>query len=117
MLRAMRIACTMLAVFACTAQAGTITVTDDSTVAPGSSTCTLAQAIAVANGTNGVIAAPIGSITTNTGTCAGEGPGPNTIVFASTVSATQTFTAADNWWYGPNALPPIASDITIDGGT
>jgi hypothetical protein len=26
-----------------------------------------------------------------------------------------TFTAADNWWYGPNALPPIASNIVING--
>ncbi|HZW51032.1 MAG TPA: hypothetical protein VFF05_04170, partial [Rudaea sp.] len=115
--RMMRFASAILAIFACTAQAGTITVTDDSNVAPGSSTCTLAQAIAVANGTNGVIAAPIGSITTNTGTCAGEGPGPNTIVFGTGVAATQVFSAADNYWYGPNALPPIASDITIDGGT
>ncbi|MFB2894946.1 DUF4347 domain-containing protein, partial [Aerosakkonemataceae cyanobacterium BLCC-F50] len=24
-------------------------------------------------------------------------------------------TAVDNWWYGPNGLPAIASDITIDG--
>ena len=24
-------------------------------------------------------------------------------------------TAANNNWYGPNALPPIASDITIEG--
>ena len=23
--------------------------------------------------------------------------------------------AVDNWWYGPNGLPPIASDITIEG--
>lgn len=58
------------------AQAGTITVTDDSTVAPGSATCTLAQAIAVANGTNGVTAAAIGSATTSTGSCTGADPGP-----------------------------------------
>jgi hypothetical protein len=24
-------------------------------------------------------------------------------------------TAVDNWWYGPNGLPAIASDITIEG--
>ena len=23
--------------------------------------------------------------------------------------------APDNYWYGPNGLPPIASDITIEG--
>jgi len=28
---------------------------------------------------------------------------------------TYTFTTADNWWYGPNALPPIASNIVING--
>src|SRR4051794_16729820 len=26
-----------------------------------------------------------------------------------------TLTAADNRWYGPNGLPPIASDVTIEG--
>ena len=26
-----------------------------------------------------------------------------------------TLTAVNNYWYGPNGLPPIASDITIDG--
>jgi hypothetical protein len=26
-----------------------------------------------------------------------------------------TLTSIDNFWYGPNALPPIASDITIEG--
>jgi hypothetical protein len=28
---------------------------------------------------------------------------------------TYTLTAVDNNWYGPNGLPPIASDITIEG--
>ncbi|MDN5925317.1 MAG: hypothetical protein L0H70_10020, partial [Xanthomonadales bacterium] len=28
---------------------------------------------------------------------------------------TYTFIAADNFWYGPNALPPIASNIVIHG--
>ena len=32
-----------------------------------------------------------------------------------TAGCTYTFTAADNYWYGPNALPPIASAITIEG--
>lgn len=30
-------------------------------------------------------------------------------------ACTYTFTTVDNAWYGPNALPPIASDITIEG--
>ena len=40
-------------------------------------------------------------------------PGLDTILLAT--NAVYTFTNADNWWYGPNALPPIASDITIEG--
>ncbi|MDQ1501096.1 MAG: hypothetical protein QOI86_4436, partial [Actinomycetota bacterium] len=28
---------------------------------------------------------------------------------------TYTLTTPDNYWYGPNGLPPIASDITIEG--
>src|SRR5207248_949460 len=28
---------------------------------------------------------------------------------------TYELAAADNYWYGPNGLPPIASDITIEG--
>ena len=28
---------------------------------------------------------------------------------------TYTLTAVDNYWYGPNGLPPIASEITIEG--
>ncbi len=31
-------------------------------------------------------------------------------------SCVYDFTSVDNYWYGPNALPPITSDITIDGG-
>ncbi len=30
-------------------------------------------------------------------------------------SSTYSFTAADNYWYGPNALPAISSTITIQG--
>src|SRR5208283_322947 len=26
-----------------------------------------------------------------------------------------SFSNVDNYWYGPNALPPIAADITIEG--
>jgi hypothetical protein len=28
---------------------------------------------------------------------------------------TYTFTSVDNYWYGPNALPPITSNLTING--
>jgi len=39
-------------------------------------------------------------------------PGADTIVLAG---GTYTFSAADNWEFGPNALPIITSNITIDG--
>ena len=39
--------------------------------------------------------------------------GTNTIVLGS--GQTYDFTTADNNWYGPDALPPIESDITIVG--
>ena len=32
-----------------------------------------------------------------------------------TAGCTYSFSAANNYWYGPNALPAIASDITIEG--
>lgn len=70
------------------------------------------------------------------GNCPGATPGPNTIVFAPALAgATLTYSTADfipggtyapvssndanhadNYWYSSNALPPIASDIRIDGG-
>ncbi|MDG3008348.1 beta strand repeat-containing protein [Paludisphaera mucosa] len=31
------------------------------------------------------------------------------------LSGTYTFTQADNYWYGPNALPAIVGDLTING--
>ena len=39
--------------------------------------------------------------------------GTNTISLAS--GATYDFTAADNYWYGPNALPAISSTIVVQG--
>src|SRR3954468_11193599 len=40
-------------------------------------------------------------------------PGPDTISLGA--GCVYTLTAVDNNWYGPNGLPAIASDITIDG--
>src|SRR5437660_11959234 len=40
-------------------------------------------------------------------------PGPDTVQLGH--GCTYTLTAVDNNWYGPNGLPPIASDITIQG--
>src|ERR1043165_7445714 len=45
----------------------------------------------------------------NTANAAG---GANTIVLAK---STYTFSAVDNSWYGPNARPAIASDVTVEG--
>jgi len=39
------------------------------------------------------------------------------LVFAAApalAGAALNFSTADNFWYGPNALPPIASTIVID---
>src|SRR5262245_22607390 len=44
---------------------------------------------------------------------ANANPGADTISLAA--NGTYTLTAMDNAWYGPNGLPPIASDITIEG--
>ena len=115
--------------------AGTILVTDAG--APSPITCTLAQAIHAANLANSAAAgtnqglyltrtefpggpqatANSGSQTTSGGSCSGATAGANSIAFGPAVAGqTITFAAADNWWFGPNALPPIASEITIDGG-
>jgi hypothetical protein len=78
---------------------------------PGANTCTLAQAINAANAANGVDPASYGS-GTPAGNCAAPAGGPNLIaVYIPTV----TLTSIDNYWYGANALPPIASTIFILG--
>jgi len=80
---------------------------------PTSSTCTLAQAIGLANAVNGVSASALGSATTDFGTCF-PAPLSQSGPYILVVIPTQiTLTTIDNYWYGPNALPPIASNITI----
>ncbi len=44
---------------------------------------------------------------------ANSSAGPDTIALGT--GCTYSLTAVDNYWYGPNGLPPIASDITIEG--
>ncbi|HET6878959.1 MAG TPA: hypothetical protein VFI31_02320, partial [Pirellulales bacterium] len=44
---------------------------------------------------------------------ANQAGGSNTIELAA--GSTYNLSAADNNWYGPNGLPPITSDLTIDG--
>jgi hypothetical protein len=91
-----------------TAQADVNVVFDGT---PSASTCTLAQAINAANVANGLTASAYGS-STPAGNCSGAAAGLNTITLSV---PTVTLTAVDNHWYGPNALPPIASSITIEG--
>ena len=106
--------------------AGSVSVTHGN-VAASASTCTLAQAIYSANRANNPSnATPPGattvlplseSVTTSIGigTCSGATAGANTIDLSAIAGQTLSFASTDNFWYGPNALPPIASSITIDG--
>jgi hypothetical protein len=97
--------------FAVSAQA-TILVNDAG--ASTDNTCTLAQAITLANyAASGILPANIGSQTTSIGTCAGASGGGNLILIGV---PRIVLTGIDNYWYGPNALPPIASPIEIVGG-
>jgi hypothetical protein len=107
-------------------QAGTILVTHGN-VAAGVGSCTLAQAIHAANLANNpgnatppgaTTVAPLSNSTTaaiGIGSCAGASVGENLIDLDAVAGQTLGFTAADNFWYGPNALPPIASAIVIEG--
>ena len=82
--------------------------------------CTLQNAIAFANaGNNGLnFAASIGSATTGFSGCYILSnpliftPQPGSYILL-VEPAQITLSTIDNYWYGPNALPPIASDITI----
>jgi hypothetical protein len=50
------------------------------------------------------------------GDCAAEVTGagsPYTVVLKS--GQTYTLDAVDNWWFGPNGLPPISAAVTIEG--
>lgn len=83
-------------------------------------TCTLPKAIGLANSANFVDPTAIGSATTDfTGCATIPPPGPPSYLpppgaYTLLVATTQiTLTSIDNYWYGPNALPPIASSISI----
>ena len=67
--------------------------------------CSLVEAIIAANSD-----APSGNAA---GECAG-GSGPD-VIHLRALTPDYVFTTAHNTLRGPNALPPIASDITIDG--
>lgn len=102
--------CLYLSLSACLSshtQAATITVDTLSGASQDPAACTLRAAITAANE----------NASTNAGACT-AGSGADTIVFAPALAGqTITLTQQDNFWYGPNGLPPIYSDITIDGGS
>lgn len=68
----------------------------------GDGEVSLREAIAIANATQ----------------YAGSETGPTTIAFDTVAMGGDTITldAPDNWWYGPTGLPPIYSNLVIDGG-
>jgi hypothetical protein len=97
-------------------QASVIQVAAGAVTGSGSG-CSLTDAITAANEST-ISNTTIGACTPN-GTANGGGTvqsvtynSGNLIVLAA---GSYTFTAANNAWYGPNALPPIASSIVIVG--
>lgn len=115
----------LLAFLAASGAQAAITVTD--TGAGSATTCTLAQAISAANLANNTAnATPTGATTvgplswsaamaTGIGTCTGAIAGSNTIQLPAGAAIDFSAGTPDNFWYGPNALPPIASTIAIEG--
>lgn len=107
-------------------EAGTVLVTHGDGPA-GPETCTLAQAIYAANlANNPTNATPPGASTTEPlahsettnigiGACLGATTGDNTIDLDPIAGQTLVFASTDNVWYGPNALPPVASTLVIEG--
>lgn len=109
------------------AQAAVITVDTTTTGVHGDGLCSLTEAIDNANvdandGT--VYFGPIDGVVFPTHPDCAAGSGADTIVLEA--GATYTYTAPNQsgetgaasyrfWWYGPEALPAIASDITIEG--
>lgn len=107
------------------ALAGTIGVTSTGASTPTS--CSLAQAIYSANlANNPSNTTPLGATTVSPlsrsaataigiGSCSGASAGANTLQLPTAASIVFASDTPDNFWYGPNALPPIASNITIEG--
>src|SRR5262245_47913651 len=59
----------------------------------------------------GAVAELIGAINTANG----NGQSNTINLFAGRTPVTYTFSAPDNYWYGPDALPAITSALTIEG--
>src|SRR4051794_31037338 len=63
---------------------------------------------AACTGTNGNAASLTGTLK-----AANDLVGPDTIVLGA--GCTYTLSAVDNSWYGPNGLPEVAGDVTVEG--
>jgi len=109
--RHLAIAC-LLAAGATRSHASSIVVHD--TGAPTVSTCTLAQAINAANAASNVNASGYGS-NSGSGNCSAAADFSFDITFDAALPPTIVLDGIDNYWYGRNALPPIATDIHIIG--
>jgi hypothetical protein len=96
----------------------TVSSTADALGTAGAGQCTLRDALVVAdvssNSALGTNAEPGGSGAA--GDCSGEVSGsgsPYTVVLAS--GTMYTLGAVDNYWFGPDGLPPISATVTIEG--
>ena len=63
---------------------------------------------AVCSGSTGSVPSLIGAIT-----AANLNPGPDTVTLGP--DCTYTLGNVDNNWYGPNGLPAISDDVTVEG--
>ena len=63
---------------------------------------------AICTGTTGDPASLVAAVTSANATA-----GPDSVTLGS--GCTYTLTARNNYWYGPNGLPAITGDVTIDG--
>src|SRR5580765_6278503 len=111
----------VLAMCASLASAAGSTIVVHDTGAPAANTCTLAQAINAANAANNLNISIYGSAAAATpGNCnvVTDPFDPLSFIIAFDPALPQTIVldSIDNHWYGPNALPPIASVIRIVGG-
>jgi uncharacterized repeat protein (TIGR01451 family) len=105
------------------AQAATITVTSTASnrgsftelqcLPPGSDVDAGPTMTTVTGGATLALAEADGAVTLREAICvANNTPEADVIVLAR---ETYTLTSPDNYWYGPNGLPPIGDDITIEG--
>lgn len=86
---------------------------------PGSGAPSVAQLAAdLASRGDGRISLREAMVIANATQATGSETAPTTIVFdtASMGASAISLDAPDNWWYGPNGLPPVYADIVIDGG-